>query len=85
MTTAAHIQDSEFDELLTYKGPVVVDCTATWCGPCRAISPLIDKLAEEYEGRAKVVKIDIEKNPKTLKNTAFVAFLLFLFLRMVSW
>ncbi|NEP12799.1 MAG: thioredoxin [Symploca sp. SIO2C1] len=68
MTTAAHIQDSEFDELLTYEGPVVVDCTATWCGPCRAISPLIDKLAEEYEGRAKVVKIDIENNPDTPKK-----------------
>jgi thioredoxin 1 len=68
MSTAAQIQDSEFDELLTYEGPVVVDCTATWCGPCRKISPLIDQLAEEYEGRAKVVKLDIENNKETPKK-----------------
>ncbi|MGH2413040.1 MAG: thioredoxin [Microcystaceae cyanobacterium] len=62
MGTAAYIQDSEFDALLTYKGPVMVDCTATWCGPCRVVSPLIDQLADEYENRAKVVKLDIDKN-----------------------
>jgi len=68
MGTAAQIQDSKFDELLTYEGPVIVDCTASWCGPCRAISPLIDKLAEEYQGRAKVVKLDIEENKETPKK-----------------
>ncbi|MGK7874498.1 MAG: thioredoxin [Xenococcaceae cyanobacterium] len=68
MTEAAYVQDSEFDELLTYSGPVVVDYTATWCGPCRIISPFIDKLASEYEGRAKVVKIDIDKNKENAKK-----------------
>lgn len=68
MTTAPQIQESEFDKLLTYEGPVVVDCTATWCGPCRKVSPLIDQLAEKYQGRAKVVKLDIEKNQETPKK-----------------
>jgi thioredoxin 1 len=68
MTQAAYIQDSEFAELLTYPGPVVVDYTATWCGPCRVIAPLIDQLAKEYEGRAKVVKIDLDKNKDNAKK-----------------
>ena len=63
MTQAAYIQDSqEFDTLLSNSQPVVVDYTATWCGPCRVISPFIDKLAEEYAGRAQVFKLDIDKN-----------------------
>ncbi len=68
MSTAAYTQDSEFDALLTYEGLVMVDCTATWCGPCRKISPFIDQLAEEYEGRAKVVKLDIDANKVTAKK-----------------
>ena len=65
MTTASYINDSEFDQLLTYEIIFVVDCTASWCGPCKKISPLIDKLAEEYQGRAKVVKLDISENKET--------------------
>ena len=68
MTKATYIQNSEFEQLLTDEGPVVVDYTATWCGPCRVISPFIDKLAEEYEGRAKVVKIDIDQNKESAKK-----------------
>ncbi|NES82838.1 MAG: thioredoxin [Moorea sp. SIO2B7] len=68
MTEAAYIQDNEFDELLTYEGPVVVDYTAKWCGPCRLIAPFIDKLAAEYKGRAKVVKIDIDNNKDKVKQ-----------------
>jgi thioredoxin 1 len=68
MTKAAYIQDSEFDELLTYEGPVVVDYTASWCGPCRVTGPLIDQLAEEYSGRAKVVKIDVDQNKANAKK-----------------
>ncbi|NJR59074.1 MAG: thioredoxin [Cyanobacteria bacterium CRU_2_1] len=65
MATAEYTQDSEFDELLTYEGAVVVDCTAVWCGPCRKVAPLIDQLATEYEGRAKVVKLDLDQNKVT--------------------
>lgn len=66
--TATYIQDSDFAELLALEQPLVVDCTATWCGPCRIIAPLIDQLATEYEGRAKVVKLDIDKNKENVKK-----------------
>ena len=68
MTKATYVQNTEFEQLLTDEVPVVVDYTATWCGPCRVISPFIDKLAEEYEGRAKVVKIDIDQNKESAKK-----------------
>lgn len=48
--------------------PVLVDFTATWCGPCRQIAPLVDQLADEYEGRAKVAKLDIDESPETARR-----------------
>ncbi|MEB3336513.1 MAG: thioredoxin [Leptolyngbyaceae bacterium] len=68
MSTATYIQDSDFETLITYEGPLVIDFTASWCGPCRKIAPLIDQLAEEYEGRAKVFKIDLDKNKVIAKQ-----------------
>lgn len=68
MGTAAFIQESDFDGLLTDESLVVIDCTATWCGPCRKLAPMIDQLAEEYEGRAKVVKLDIDQNKAIAKR-----------------
>jgi thioredoxin 1 len=68
MMKAAYIQDSELDQLLTSSGTVVVDYTASWCGPCRVISPYIDQLATEYEGRAQIVKIDIDQNKENAKK-----------------
>lgn len=68
MAIAEYVQSDEFDTLLTYEGPVVVDCTATWCGPCRKVAPLMDQLAGEYEGRAKVVKLDLDQNKDLAKK-----------------
>jgi thioredoxin 1 len=68
MSKVSQIQDSEFDTLLTFEGPVVIDFTAPWCGPCRKIAPLMEQLAEEYEGRAQVVKIDIDQNKINAKK-----------------
>jgi thioredoxin 1 len=68
MTKAAFVQGTEFDELLTNAIPIVADFTATWCGPCRVIAPLIDQLAKEYEGRAQVVKLDLDHNKDTAKK-----------------
>ena len=66
--TASYIQDSELNELLSKSELVVLDYTATWCGPCRIISPFIDKLAEEYAERAQVVKIDLDQNKENAKK-----------------
>lgn len=60
------ITDSNFnEEVLQTKGVVLVDVFAEWCGPCKAMSPTIDKIAEEYKDRVKVGKLDVDKNPNT--------------------
>lgn len=69
MGTATFIQDeTEFDSLLANESLLVVDCTATWCGPCRLIAPLIDKLADDYQNRAKVFKLDLDVNKPVAKR-----------------
>lgn len=66
---AAYIQDeTEFDALLETEAVFVVDCTATWCGPCKLIAPLIDQLAEEYSDRAQVFKLDLDTNQPVAKR-----------------
>ena len=62
MTKADFIHEKELEEVLTKDGLVLVDCTATWCGPCRKLSPIIDQLAEDYEGRAQIFKLDIDQD-----------------------
>jgi thioredoxin 1 len=58
--------DLNFDkEVLQSDQPVLVDFTATWCGPCRALAPIIDQVAEELAGKAKVGKVDIDEAPLT--------------------
>ncbi len=57
------INDADFEaEVLKADVPVLVDFWAEWCGPCKAIAPALDELAEEYDGRIKIVKIDTEEN-----------------------
>ncbi|MBN8727727.1 MAG: thioredoxin TrxA [Xanthomonadales bacterium] len=65
----SHVTDDQFDaEVLKSDGPVLVDFWAEWCGPCKAISPLIDDLAATYQGKLKVAKINIDQNQKTPRN-----------------
>lgn len=69
MAEAAYIQnETEFDELKDNQSVLVVDCTATWCGPCKLVSPLIDQLAEAYSDRAKVCKLDLDDHKDVAKR-----------------
>ena len=63
------VNDLNFEqEVVKSDSPVLVDFTATWCGPCRQIAPLVDQLADEYQGRAKVAKLDIDESPETARR-----------------
>jgi thioredoxin 1 len=53
---------SKFNELINSDTPVLVDFYATWCGPCKTISPILDDVATQVQGKAKVIKIDVDKN-----------------------
>lgn len=61
---ALHITDANFKEVLANNGLVVVDFGAAWCGPCKSLGPVIEKLAAAYEGRAAIGKVDIEESPE---------------------
>lgn len=59
------ITESNFDDEVTNSDlPVIVDLWAPWCGPCKALAPVLDKLADEYSDQVKVGKINIDDNPK---------------------
>ncbi|NLC52594.1 MAG: thioredoxin [Firmicutes bacterium] len=55
-------QDNFKTEVLDYKGVAMVDFWAPWCGPCRMVAPIIDQLAEEYEGKVKIGKVNTDEN-----------------------
>src|SRR4030042_1395283 len=64
MSEMIYIDESSFQkEVLESTQPVLVDFTAVWCGPCKMLDPIVKQLAHEWDGKAKVVKLDVDNNP----------------------
>jgi thioredoxin 1 len=62
----AHISDTSFEEdVLKARRPVLIDFWAEWCGPCKAIAPMLSEIAEEYRDKVTIVKLNVDENPKT--------------------
>ena len=66
MSTALDVTDATFaDQVLNSDETIMVDFWAEWCGPCRAVSPILDQIAAENSGKIKIVKLNVDDNPQT--------------------
>jgi thioredoxin 1 len=69
MAQPLHLTDDAFEkEVLQSDVPVLIDFWAAWCGPCRMIAPIVEEMSEEYDGKAKICKLDVDNNQKTAMN-----------------
>lgn len=65
---ALHLNKQTFDEVISGDQPVLVDFWATWCGPCRMIAPAVEEVAEDFDGRAVVGKVDVDEQAELARR-----------------
>jgi len=68
-----HLTDANFEDTIKNNSAVLVDFWAGWCGPCRALAPTIEELAEQYAGKVLVAKLDVDENPATAEQFQVVS------------
>ncbi len=74
MSRVYEADDSDFEaEVVHHAGPVLVDFSATWCGPCKRLEPIVHEIAGDYDGRLKVVKVDVDRAPNSAARFAVLA------------
>jgi len=74
MSKPVEVNDSNFEQVvLQSKTPVMVDFWAVWCGPCRMVEPVVEELANDYEGKVTVARLNVDENPKTASQYSIMS------------